>query len=116
MLIQSKYKSVGKIVLLFALFSIFLGYACRKSSHYVWLSYNETQCADAWPISTNNETLKNNIVDFFKSKGITIYDTEIFASYDAETFNSCSSKSGRVIKCKIKENQVSDIKSYGFYE
>lgn len=80
------------------------------------MSYDETFCADAWTASNNNETLKQNVVAYLKGKDITVYDSEIFVAKDAEPSTTCANKTGRVIRCKVKERSVSDIKSFGFYE
>lgn len=82
----------------------------------MWLKYDETYCADAWAYDGNNEILKQHVEDFLKSKDIKVYDSEIFVAMDAEPSTTCSNKTGRQIKCKIKEGSVSDIKSYGFHE
>lgn len=102
---------------LILLFSVFVTLSsCNKKNDYSWYSYDETNCMDAWTYSTNNETLKDNIVSYFKTKNITVYDIEIFVSKNAEPLMNCSSKTGRVIKCKVKNRDEASIKNAGFYE
>jgi hypothetical protein len=90
--------------------------SCNKKNDYSWYSYDETNCLDAWTFSSNNETLKDNVVSYFKTRDITVYDIEIFVSKDAEPLKDCASKTGRVIKCKVKNRDASSIKNAGFYE
>ncbi|MEI6020171.1 MAG: hypothetical protein WCR21_03515 [Bacteroidota bacterium] len=112
-----KNSNFNKTTILFVLLFVLLFFgACRKSSNYKWLNYDETFCADAWSASNNNETLKQNVVEFMKTKDITVYDSEIFVAKDAEPSTTCSNKTGRIIKCKIKEGKAFDIKAFGFYE
>lgn len=78
--------------------------------------YDETYCSDPWIASSNDETLKNNFAAYFKNKGITVYESEIFLDRTAQNNNDCSNKTGRRIKCKITENNVNDMKNLGLYQ
>ncbi len=93
-------------------------YSCNKPINEKWVYYDETNCADAWQQTSNNEVLKLNVIDYFDGKGIEIYEVEIFNDRSAElcTVYSCNCKSGRRIKCKISSRKADDIKAYGFYE
>lgn len=95
---------------------LLLASACNKTNQYKWVYYNETYCSDAWSQSSNNEALKNNIIDYFKAKNVEIHDIEIFSDRDVESQSSCSNKTGRRIRCKVKPKHVDEMKSAGFYE
>src|SRR4051812_38756814 len=77
--------------------------ACSKSSKVRWVLYDETNCSDKWAYTNNNEVLKDNIVNYMDSKGVKIYEIEIFRIVDAESCSECSCKTGRQVKCKIKK-------------
>ncbi len=89
--------------------------SCKSNSNK-WVYYDETYCADFWKYSGNNEVLKQNIVDFFKTEGVSILDLEIYVDRTEEINNTCQNKTGRRVKCKVKEKDVSRMKSRGFYE
>ena len=89
---------------------------CGKSSNVRWVFYDETNCSDKWTYTNNNEVLKDNIVDYMDSKGVKIFEIEIFTIVEAESCHECSCKTGRQIKCKIKKGDLSNAKSEGFYE
>lgn len=102
------------VVLVFALHIVLS--SCNKPLKERWVYYDETYCADAWTYSGVNEVLKLNVIDYFKTKNISIYDIEIFVDRQAEQNNSCLNKSGRRIRCKIGKRDLEDIKIHGFYE
>jgi hypothetical protein len=98
------------IVILFSLFG------CAKNANVKWVYYDETQCADKWTYTNNNESLKLNVISYMKSKGITIYKMEIFNDRTADSCTDCYCKSGRRFKCKIKKSDLNEIKQEGFYQ
>jgi hypothetical protein len=89
---------------------------CSKSSKMRWILYDETNCADKWTFTNNNEVLKENIVDYMEGKGVKIFEIEIFSLAQAESCSECSCKTGRQVKCKIKKGDLDNAKSEGFYE
>jgi hypothetical protein len=103
-------------VLLSLLLTLSVFYGCKVKSGYKWVFYDETYCSDDWKASNNNETLKQNVVNYFDGEGVTIYDIEIYSDRDIEPYNSCNNKTGRRIKCKIKSHDLSTLKGAGFYE
>ena len=105
-----------KLMVLIILVSLFTALSCSKRNDYKWMNYDETFCSDAWNFNTNNEVLKQNVVDYFKVKSVTIYDLEIFVSKEAELSTTCTNKTGRVIKCKLKGSNSSTMKSSSFYD
>lgn len=91
--------------------------SCTKPIRERWVYYDETYCANPWPVNNTNEILKQNIVDYFKAKGIDIYDIEIFSDRTPEACpGTCDCKSGRRVKCKVAKRDVDDMKANGFYE
>ena len=88
---------------------------CGKSN-VRWVHYDETYCADKWEKSINNEKLKTNITTYLESKGIKVFEIEIFTDRTAEPCPDCVCKSGRRVKVKVKRSDVKKIKREGFYE
>ena len=100
------------VVVMLAMFLI----SCNKSNRETWAYYDETYCSDKWPQSGNNETLKQNIIDYFKPKGVEIFDIEIFVDRDPESSAQCYNKTGRRVRVRINKSDVETVKSNGFYE
>src|SRR3954469_9680810 len=88
--------------------------ACLKTN-VKWVNYDETRC-DKWEHNNNNEKLKENFVNYYRSKGVKIYEVEIFSDRDAETCIDCSCKTGRRFNCKVPKGDVKEVKKDGFYE
>lgn len=88
---------------------------CTKSN-MKWVNYDETQCADRWEFNINNEKLKENVTSYYKGKGVRIYDIEIYTDHGPETCLECNCKTGRRFHCKVKNGDLSSMKSDGFYE
>ena len=101
-------------IFMMALTSFFI--SCDKSSRETWAYYDETYCADKWTQSGNNETLKQNIIDYFKPKGVEIFDIEIFVDRDAENSSQCFNKTGRRVRIRVNKSDLDDVKAIGFYE
>lgn len=104
------------IALLTGLFGLLLLCGACNKNMYVWVYYDETYCSNAWETSNNNESLKQNVIELYKGKGISIYDIEIFNDRDPEQNLNCFNKTGRRLKCKIKNKDLSKSKSEGFYQ
>jgi hypothetical protein len=101
----------------FALLIILFSFGCGKNAGNVrWVYYDETKCADKWTTTLNNEALKQNVTSYLQSKGITIYEIEIFNDRTAESCGECYCKSGRRFKAKVRKSDLSEIKSEGFYQ
>lgn len=91
--------------------------SCEKLTNTAWVYYNETYCADAWGQNTVPEDeKKKNIEKYFKDKGIKIFKVEITDDGTLDLCESCGCKSGKRIKCKIKEDDVESMKKAGFYQ
>ncbi len=103
------------LLCLMGLFVLF-AWSCNKPLHERWVYYDETHCADAWVHNNTNELLKDNIIAYFKTKDIEIYEIEIFTDREPESCYSCGCKTGRRIKCKIRKRDVDDMKQNGFYQ
>ena len=97
-------------------FLTFLFSDCTKSN-YRWVYYDETKCADKWDYKNNQEELKKNVVAYMGSKGVKIYEIEIYTDVSAaESCSDCNCKSGRKFQCKIKKTDVADAKKEGFFQ
>jgi hypothetical protein len=90
--------------------------ACGKSGNVKWVHYDETRCADKWDYDINNEKLKDNVVSYLGSKGVKVFEIEIFTDIPAQPCTDCTCKTGRRIKCKIKKREVKNVTGEGFYE
>lgn len=89
---------------------------CQKVN-VIWVKYNETQCADSWDYSDNNEVLKEHVETYLKGKGVKVLEMEIFIDADPQqNCSSCSCTTGRTIKVKIKKRDLDDVKNLGFYQ
>ena len=102
----------------FFVLSVFIAViaGCGKSGNVRWVHYDETNCADRWERSNNNEKLKENIVNYLDEKGIKVFEIEIFSDRTADACTDCNCKSGRRVKCKVSRGDAKDIKKEGFYE
>ena len=89
---------------------------CKKSSSVRWVFYDETNCADRWTYTNNNELLKQNITEYLDGRGVKVYEIEIFRMLDAESCSDCHCKTGRQIKCKIRKSDLDNAKNEGFTE
>jgi hypothetical protein len=104
------------IVTTLGLMIIALFLACGKYTNVSWVFYNETQCGDPWERTNNNEVLKNNITEHFKSKGVRIFEIEIFTDASAQGCTACHCTTGRVIKVKVKNRDVDSMEANGFHK
>ncbi len=98
------------------LFVVLFMLGCSKSSKVRWVYYDETNCSDKWEYTNNNELLKKNIVEYMDSRGVKVFEIEIFIIVEAESCGECSCKTGRQVKCKIKKGDLENAKGEGFYE
>lgn len=89
---------------------------CAKTGKVYWVYYNQTQCADKWGSYTNNEDLKLKITSYFDSKGVDVYDIEIFSNGVADACLDCTCKTGKRIKLKVRKRDLDEVKQEGFYE
>jgi len=89
--------------------------ACGKNTNVTWMYYDETLCADAWEHTNNNEVLKDNVTEHFKSKGVKIYEIEIFNDTAPQGCLACTCTTGRRIKVKVKKKEVSTMEANGFF-
>jgi hypothetical protein len=87
---------------------------CGKSN-VRWVVYDETLCADKWEYSPVNEKLKDNIVAYFKGKGVKVLELEIFNDRNPDQCSDCTCKTGRRVKCKVKKRDVDNMKGESFY-
>lgn len=92
--------------------------SCDKINDTTWVYYEETGCADPWGTTENtSETDKNKAVKaYFKDKGSKIYKIEITDEGTFEACKACHCKTGKLIKCKIKDEDVDIFLNEGFYQ
>ena len=90
--------------------------SCNKSRKAVWMYYDETNCADKWTYTKNNEMLKDNVTSYLKSQKIKIYEMEIFNHTTAESCTACTCKTGRRYKLKVQRGDVDKAKSQGLFQ
>jgi hypothetical protein len=109
--LKTKFSRLGSLVLILCVFI-----QCAKTGKTKWVYYNQTQCADKWGSYTNNEDLKIKITEYFASKGVDVYDVEIFSNGTAEACLECSCLTGKRIKLKIMKRDLDELKEEGFYE
>ena len=99
-----------KIIIL--LFIIFTLCGCDKIRNLQWVYYDQTGCADPWGVSYQ----ESDVVEYFKQKGIKIYDIKFTNDGIVEYCYSCGCKTGYRINCKVKEKDISVMLSEVFYE
>lgn len=102
--------------LLILLAGIVMFFGCGKNGNVRWVHYDETQCSDKWEYSVNNEKLKENVTAYLEKKNVKVFEIEIFTDRPSDGCADCYCKTGRRIKCKIKKNDVKEVKGVGFYE
>jgi hypothetical protein len=95
--------------------AVFLLLSCTKSN-VKWVYYDETRCADKWEYTYNNEKLKENFINYYNSRGIKIYEVEIFNDIAADPCADCTCKTGRRFKSKVKKGDATNLKRESFYE
>ena len=96
--------------------ALFVFVTCGKRNDILWVYYDETNCADRWQPNHNNELLKDNLKEYYDTKGVHIYDVEIFLDRTPEGCPDCLCKTGRRFKAKIKGKDLKALKADGFYE
>lgn len=89
--------------------------ACHKKKNITWMYYEETRCADRWAYTNINQTLKENVIGYLRSKGITAYEMEIFIITEPEACKACTCKTGRRFKLKVKTSDVEKARGEGLY-
>jgi len=104
------------LILTLIIATAFFFESCGKVGEMEWVYYDETQCSDAWERSAINETLKENVIDYFEGKGVRVYELEVYADRPGLTCQACTCKTGRRIKAKVKARDVSTMKEEGFYK
>lgn len=107
-------RTVISTILLILLVSF--GVSCKKRNEIKWIGYNETRCADQWEANNNREKLKQNVVSYCATKGIEIFEIELFIVADPDKCFDCECKTGRQFKCKIKNKDLEAAIAEGFFE
>lgn len=87
---------------------------CSKSK-VKWLYYDETHC-DRWEYAMNNEQLKDNFTNYYKTRGVKIFEVEIFSDINPDQCIDCTCKTGRRFKAKVSRSDAKALRGDGFYE
>jgi hypothetical protein len=111
---RTRYKAARYFTFILFLSVVFSG--CDKEGRVRWVYYDETNCADHWAFTNNNEQLKMNCTSYLESRGVKVYEIEIFRYTVAEPCTECQCKTGRQYKCKIPKKDLRSAKNEGFYE
>jgi hypothetical protein len=104
-----------KLYAILFLLSIVL-FSCTKTRNIAWMYYDETQCADKWAFTNNNEMLKDNVMNYLKSQKVKAYEMEIFNNTAPESCTACTCKTGRRYKIKIRHSDIDEAKRLGLFE
>jgi hypothetical protein len=93
---------------------VLLTSGCSKNS-VKWVYYDETRC-DRWQYSINNEQLKLNFSEYYKARGVKIFEVEIFSDIAADPCADCTCRTGRRFKAKVSKNDAKELRKESFYE
>lgn len=105
------------IFLIMSLIGLATFNSCEKFTDTTWMYYDETYCADPWGQNTvPDDDKKKNVEKYLENKDIKIFKVEITSDGTPENCYSCGCKTGKRIKCKIKESDVSAMKNENFYQ
>ena len=78
--------------------------------------YGQTQCADKWGYSRDDENTKIMLRDYLKSKGITVVVKDLTkAPSDVAYCAACTCASGRTFVVKANAADEDKLKAEGFY-
>ena len=106
-----------KIIILITLVISTASFSCEKIYNTTWMYYDETYGLDPWGQSTViDEDKKKNVEKYLKGKGIKVFKVEITSDGIKEICFSAGCKSGKRIKCKIRENDITAMKNEKFYQ
>ena len=82
----------------------------------IWMYYDETGCSDPWGVGSISEQEKKvNIENYLNGLNIDVFLIEISEDGVADNCFACYCKTGFIIKCKIKEEDVTTLLNDGFY-
>ncbi len=91
--------------------------SCEKLTATTQMYYDETYCADQWGQNTvSDDDKKKNIEKYLKNKDIKIFKVEITNDGTLELCFACSCKTGKRIKCKVKESDIESMQNEKFHQ
>jgi len=91
--------------------------SCEKITNTTWVYYDETYCADPWGGTNIEDSEKiKNIEKYLKKQKIKVFEVIIISDGMMEPCDACNCKTGKRIKCKVKENDVEGMKNEKFYQ
>ena len=89
---------------------------CARNDNSTCIFYEETGCADPWGNHPSDQILSQEILNYFLSKGATLFDIVFLNTGNAQVCNACHCKTGRIIEAKIETLQLSIALENGFIE
>ncbi|MDY0368762.1 MAG: hypothetical protein WCR58_01745 [Bacteroidales bacterium] len=104
-------------ILMMSLIGLLSFSGCEKISDTTWVYYDETYCADPWGYNTvSDNEKKKNVEKYLKDKSIKVFKIEITHDGVQENCFACGCKTGKRIKCKVKESDKGTILNEKFYQ
>ena len=98
------------IILLFLFFLV----SCEKiPGDKAWVYFNETQCANPWPID-NSASTESKVQAYLETNGIQIFDNRIEIFSKGPFCEACHCSTGRKIYVLILKSDLEDILKLGF--
>ncbi len=100
--------------------TLFILTSCNDSD--VWMSYNQTYCADEWHdliTDPNDETqVLNTVTDYLSEvHGITVLESNIELNADfLSSCNACNCTAGKTIKVKVDEAHIDELEDLEFFQ
>ncbi|HET9055897.1 MAG TPA: hypothetical protein VFN30_03515 [Chitinophagaceae bacterium] len=101
-------KGIFILVLLIALFS------CTKEKKVV-MRYYQTQCNDKWGYGSNDTETIQNMVTYFKDRGIIIYSPSLSLPDGSYICRACICPTNRKFAVSVEEDNVERMIAEGFY-
>ena len=96
----------------------FAGTGCHKSdtepTDLVRVSYAQTQCADKWGFTRDNQQLQTLATTYLAQQGITLLNTNASQTSPAAACAACTCRTGVVLTGEVPSAQLAAIQALGF--
>ena len=96
------------LLLIFLLTAISFS-SCQKER--VWVKYSETGCADQW---WPNDDTESAVKEFFDDLDVAVLNVSVQAENEPDMCQACFCLTGNVIRCEVREKDLSVMMGYGF--
>ena len=103
-----------KILLFSALLLIFIAGCKEKEENFTELWFEETQCANPWPVLPETENYLPEIESFLESEGILIYAIGREKVEDPQPCDACLCLTGYIIVIRVQESDVARAAQFEF--